>query len=436
MRRQTRDRLVLPALVPVVLLVAIVLVLYAFSRILLSLSHNAATVTALIVAMSIVVGAAIVAGGTFVRPSSLAGLVGAVTGVAMLAGGIALASIETEGEGPAAEVTSVQLVAVNLAFSPTSLTVPAGEPFNIVMDNQDSGVQHNVQIFATEDFSGAPVFDGKLVTGPAKITYEISALDAGTYYFRCVVHPTMTGTIQVAEGGAAGGGGEGGAPTASVTAQNIAFDTDTIELPADTASTIAFENKDAGVQHNLSIYTDDSAGEVLFKGELVTGPDTITYQIPPLPAGEYYFRCDVHPTMNGMVIVGGGGGKGPAPSPTETTAPGPTGTTGPSPTEGPSGGGGTAGVTTQVTAEGLAFDTAEIVLPAGEETTLHFVNNDAGVQHNIVIATDSSLSEQLFTGELITGVAETDYTIPPLDAGTYYFVCLVHPAMNGTVTVA
>jgi plastocyanin len=213
-----------------------------------------------------------------------------------------------------------------------------------------------------------------------------------------------------------------------VTAQNISFDTDTIELPADTASTIAFVNKDAGVQHNISIYADDTATESLFKGEFVTGADQATYQVPPLPAGEYYFRCDVHPTMNGKVVVGGGGGKqGPEPGPSETAAP--------SPTQAPSDGG-AAEVTTQVAAEGLTFDAAEIVLPAGKETTLHFVNNDAGIQHNIVIATDSSLSEQLFTGELITGVAETDYTIPPLDAGTDFFACLVHPTMNGTVTVA
>jgi len=98
-KKQTRDRLVLPILLPVGILVVIVAALYGFSRILLSISHNAATATALAVALAIVVVSAIVAGRRIVRPSSFAGLVGAVTGVAMIAGGIALATVDTEGEG-------------------------------------------------------------------------------------------------------------------------------------------------------------------------------------------------------------------------------------------------------------------------------------------------------------------------------------------------
>jgi plastocyanin len=414
MRSQTRDRLVLPVLLPVGILVVIGAVLYGFSRILLSVSHNAATATALLVALTVVVGAGMVAGRRFVRASSLAGLVGAVAGVAMIAGGIALATVGSEGEGDegGGPGANVQIVAANIAFQPTELTVPAGRPFTITLDNQDAGVQHNVEIFDNEAFTGEPVFAGELVTGPAQVTYEVPALEAGTYPFRCVVHPNMTGTIQAVEGGGGGGGG-GGAPVVAVAAQDIQFDTDRIELVADRPATIAFDNRDAGVQHNISIYEDETAQTVLFQGDLVTGPAKVEYQVPPLPAGEYFFRCDVHPAMSGVVVVaegGGGGGGAPAPPPTE-------------------------GVTTQVTAQGIAFDTAEIVLAAGQESTITFVNNDAGVQHNIVISSDSSMSDQLFNGELITGQSTATYTIPPLEPGTYYFYCLVHPNMNGIVTV-
>ncbi len=101
--------------------------------------------------------------------------------------------------------------------------------------------------------------------------------------------------------GTTGGGGAGAAVT--VTAQNIAFDTATINLPAGTASTITFDNRDAGTQHNIAIYTDSSLSENLFRGDLVTGPGTMDYAIPPLDPGTYYFQCDVHPTMNGTVVV-------------------------------------------------------------------------------------------------------------------------------------
>ncbi len=426
MKRTTRDRFVLPIALPVGILVIIVAVLYGFSRILLAVSHNAATATALLVALTIVVVAAIVAGRRYVRLSSLAGMVGAVAGVAMVAGGVAVASLGAgeeggEGEGPSQAIT---IVAVNLAFEPTSVTVPAGQPFQIVLDNQDAGVQHNIQIFPGAEVSGTPTFQGELITGPAQVTYDVPALEPGTYAFNCVVHPNMTGTIEAVEGGGGGGGG-GGGPSIQVAAQNIAFDTDTIELPADTPATIVFDNRDAGVQHNIAIFEDDTLATVLFKGDLVTGPDTIEYQIPPLPPGEYYFHCDVHPNMSGVVVVGGGGGGGGdgGGEPTQT-----------GPVTGPTGGGAGEPAAT-VTAQGIAFDTAEIALPAGQPTTIHFVNQDAGVQHDISITTDETKAESLFDGELITGPAEADYQVPALDPGTYYFYCVVHPNMNGVITV-
>jgi plastocyanin len=415
MRKQTRERLLLPILLPVGILVVMLAVLYGFSRILLSISHSAATATALVVAVAIVVVSAIVAGRRIVRPSSFAGLVGAVTGVAMIAGGIALATVGTEVEGEEGEApaTNVTIVAVNIAFQTTEIEVPAGQPFTITLDNQDAGVQHNVDIFDNPGFTGEAIFEGEIITGPAQITYEIPALEPGTYPFRCVVHPNMVGTIRAVEG--AGGPSGPGAAAVAVVAQDIAFDTDTIELPADTPATITLDNRDAGVQHNIAIYTDETLETVLFKGELITGPATIEYQIPPLPPGEYYFRCDVHPSMQGKVIVSGGGDGAPEP-----------GTTGPP-------GGGGSDIT--VTAKGIAFDTAEITLPAGLESTITLVNEDAGVQHNIAISTDASMSDVLFDGELITGPATVTYTIPPLEPGSYYFYCVVHPNMNGVVTV-
>jgi nitrite reductase (NO-forming) len=90
----------------------------------------------------------------------------------------------------------------------------------------------------------------------------------------------------------------------SVSAQNVLFSTDCLAAPADTPFTIAFDNLDAGVPHNVSIYTDDSATRALFTGEIVNGPKKVTYSVKALPAGTYFFRCDLHPTtMIGTFIV-------------------------------------------------------------------------------------------------------------------------------------
>ena len=91
-----------------------------------------------------------------------------------------------------------------------------------------------------------------------------------------------------------------------MTAANLVFDPTEISLPAGQASTIALDNQDGGIPHNISIWTDDSfSGDPLFTGDLVTGVATTDYDIPALDPGTYAFRCDVHPTtMMGTVTVG------------------------------------------------------------------------------------------------------------------------------------
>jgi plastocyanin len=90
----------------------------------------------------------------------------------------------------------------------------------------------------------------------------------------------------------------------SLTASSIAFDTDCLAAPADTAFTIAFDNQDASVPHNVAIYPEGDGAKAVFTGDLVTGVADTTYQVPALDAGTYRFQCDVHPTMNGTFIVG------------------------------------------------------------------------------------------------------------------------------------
>lgn len=90
----------------------------------------------------------------------------------------------------------------------------------------------------------------------------------------------------------------------SLSAKNIHYSTACLAAPANKPFTITFHNEDSGVPHNVAIYSNSSASKVLFRGTIVTGVKTVTYQVPALPAGTYYFRCDVHPTaMHGTFVV-------------------------------------------------------------------------------------------------------------------------------------
>jgi plastocyanin len=86
-----------------------------------------------------------------------------------------------------------------------------------------------------------------------------------------------------------------------IAAQNIQFDTDHLEAPAGQAFVLEFDNNDPGIPHNVEI--KDATGASVFKGQIITGPAKVSYQVPALPAGSYMFLCDVHPNMVGTLTV-------------------------------------------------------------------------------------------------------------------------------------
>ncbi|HEY2888206.1 MAG TPA: cupredoxin domain-containing protein [Candidatus Limnocylindrales bacterium] len=115
------------------------------------------------------------------------------------AAGSAAPSVATGSAAPSAPAASggsadVTITALNIAFTESSVNAPAGKAFTIDFDNQDASVPHDVYI---KDGSGTQVFAGAIVTGPAKTTYNVPSLAAGSYTFFCSIHSNMTGTLVV-----------------------------------------------------------------------------------------------------------------------------------------------------------------------------------------------------------------------------------------------
>jgi plastocyanin len=95
--------------------------------------------------------------------------------------------------------------------------------------------------------------------------------------------------------------------------------------------------------------------------------------------------------------------------------------------------GATGGAVVQVSALNVNFEQAQVGAPAGVAFVIHFNNKDTGVLHDIAIVDASGT--QVFLGTAITGPAEVDYQVPALPAGTYQFVCTIHPGMSGMLMV-
>jgi plastocyanin len=88
------------------------------------------------------------------------------------------------------------------------------------------------------------------------------------------------------------------------------------------------------------------------------------------------------------------------------------------------------GDTVSIVARDMRFVEPLVSVPAGIPFTAEFDNLD-DVPHNVAISDGAGAS--MFKGEIVTA-AKVVYSLPALAAGTYTFVCEVHPDMQGTIT--
>lgn len=90
---------------------------------------------------------------------------------------------------------TIDLVASDFSFDKKTIAAPAGAHITLNFQNNDAGVPHNVAVY---DSTGATVFKGDTITGPASITYAFDAPDLpGNYKFSCDHHQSMTGDFVV-----------------------------------------------------------------------------------------------------------------------------------------------------------------------------------------------------------------------------------------------
>jgi hypothetical protein len=92
-----------------------------------------------------------------------------------------------------------------------------------------------------------------------------------------------------------------------VVAQNLAFDLREIRVPNNTPVRIRLDNRDVGVDHNIAVRKSATDTTAAFTGSVGTtfpGPGIDDTVFTPNAAGNFFFRCDVHPTtMTGTFIV-------------------------------------------------------------------------------------------------------------------------------------
>lgn len=110
-------------------------------------------------------------------------------------------SASSGGGSPAAApppgAVVLKITAKDLAFNPRSLTAPPNTQVTVALDNQDPSVQHNFSVYKDKSYT-QEVEKGELDTGPAVKNYTFTTPGAGTYFFRCDVHPdTMNGSFIV-----------------------------------------------------------------------------------------------------------------------------------------------------------------------------------------------------------------------------------------------
>ena len=107
-----------------------------------------------------------------------------------------------------------------------------------------------------------------------------------------------------------------------------------------------------------------------------------------------------------------GGGEGGSPAPSGPAEPAPQGDV-------------------AIVARNSVFEPTELQAPADKPFTIAFTNEDVAVNHNVFITDSGGNPVEMGDTTPFPGPKSVVYQVAPLAAGTYTFICVVHPAMTG-----
>ena len=155
-------------------------------------------------------------------------------------------------------------------------------------------------------------------------------------------------------------------------------------------------------------------------------PSTLLAVFAVLVVGSVLLQTGILPPGQASGDEGGSGAPPPAESGRPPAGPG---------ASGEPGGGPPPEADVTITAQDIAFLETSFSAPAEQPFTIALVNNDAGVQHNVALHEGSPTGTEAWRGDIFPGVETRVYDVPALPAGTYGFICSVHPQMTGTATL-